>query len=181
MLPIFFTIQNENDRLLAEMLYRKYKHQMYGIAFSILRNRADAEDVVMDSVCKIVKNIEKFSAENGNRNESLIVIITRNTAINRYHANQKRAHISLDDVYETTLDVSEDPCDIFLSTESTEELIQKIRALDPLYRDVLLMKYLYNYHDSEIADIMGISQTTVRVRLMRAKKKLSDALKGAGI
>ena len=56
MLSLFLTIQNENDRLLAEMLYRKYKHQMYGIAYSILHNRADAEDVVMDSVYKKVKN-----------------------------------------------------------------------------------------------------------------------------
>lgn len=181
MLPIFFIIQNENDRLLAEMLYRKYKHQMYGIAYSILHNRADAEDVVMDSVYKIVKNIDKFSMENGDRNESLIIIITRNTAINRYRANKRRSHISLDDLYETQHDISEDPQEIFLTAQSAEELIQKIRVLEPIYRDVLLMKYLYDYNDHEIADMVGISQTTVRVRLMRAKKKLSDALKGGGI
>ena len=80
LLSIFLTIENEEERNLAEKLYLTYKSKMYGIAYSILHNKEDAEDTVMDSVYKIVNNISKFTDADRNRTESLIVIIVRNTA-----------------------------------------------------------------------------------------------------
>ena len=134
-LPIFMTIENDEERSLAENLYLTYKSRMYGIAYAILHNREDAEDAVMDAVFSIVKNISLFSSIPRNKTESLIVVIIRNAAIN-------------------------------------------IRSLDPIYRDILLLKYLYEYDNGTIAAMTGIAEATVRVRLMRAKEKLSELLRG---
>ena len=49
-LPIFMTIENDEERSLAENLYLTYKNRMYGIAYAILHNREEAEDAVMDAV-----------------------------------------------------------------------------------------------------------------------------------
>ena len=48
MLPIFLTIENDEERSLAEDLYLTYKSKMYRIAYAVLHNKEDAEDVVMD-------------------------------------------------------------------------------------------------------------------------------------
>ena len=48
MLPIFLTIESEEERNLAENLYLTYKSKMYRIAYAVLHNKEDAEDIVMD-------------------------------------------------------------------------------------------------------------------------------------
>ncbi len=178
MLPIFLTIKNDDERLLAECLYLTYKNKMYGIAFSILRKREDAEDAVMDSVYKIVKNISVFNGIDRNKTESLIVIIVRNTAINRYHYNKYREYEPINASEAFIPDDSPSPADIIIEKERYNELLDKIRSLEPIYRDVLLMKYLYDYDNGRIASLTGVAEATVRVRLMRAKKLLGDLLKG---
>ena len=77
-------------------------------------NKEDAEDVVMDSVCKIVKHISKFLGADRNKTESLIVLIVRNTAINRYHYNQHRQHIPMEEYSNMIPDDSGSPSEILI-------------------------------------------------------------------
>ncbi len=177
MLAVFMTIENEEQRTLAEDLYLTYKSKMYGIAYAILGNREDAEDAVMDAVYNIVKNISMFSRDLRNKNESLIVIIVRNTAINRYNANKRRSYVPINDVSFDIPDEDESPDVAYIEAEQYEELLNNIRILDAIYRDVLLLKYLYEYDNGKIASITGVAEATVRVRLMRARDLLQKKLK----
>ena len=104
MLAIFMTIENDGERRLAEELYLSYRGRMYGIAYSVLHNREDAEDAVMDAVYNIVNNISRFASLPRNKTESLIVIIVRNAAINRYNRNRRRGVLPLDEEYENIPD-----------------------------------------------------------------------------
>ena len=112
-LPIFMTIENDEERALAENLYLTYKSRMYGIAYAILHNREDAEDAVMDAVFGIVKNISLFSSIPRNKTESLIVVISRNAAINRYNYNKRRSTSSLDETANYIPDNNPTPEEMF--------------------------------------------------------------------
>lgn len=180
MLSIFLLIENDDERALAESLYLTYKSKMYGIAYAILRRREDAEDSVMDAVCRIVENISIFIKADRNKTESLIVIISRNTAINRYNYNKYRDHLPTEGTEELLADNEPLPAEIIIAEEDYEALLSKIRALDPIYRDVLLLKYLYEYDNGAIASLLGVSESTVRVRLMRAREHLRKILSGGG-
>ena len=175
MLAIFLTIEDDADRSLAEQLYLTYKDRMYRIAFSVLHNKEDAEDAVMDAVINIVKHISMFRGNNRNKTESLIVIIIRNVSINRYHYNEHRTTADINEYVDSIPDDT-NPADSIIESEDYETLLKQIRTLEPIYRDVLLMKYLYEYENSLIAEMTGVSETTVRVRLMRAKVLLKKAL-----
>ena len=178
MLPIFLAIENDSERELAEQLFLTYKSKMYNIAYSILHNNEDAEDSVMDAIYKIAKNISRFCGIARNKTESLIVIIIRNTAINRYHYNQHRVHTSINELDNVLIDEMPSPMDLVIEAEQYEELLNKIRSLDPIYRDVILLKYLYDYDNDTIASLTGVAEATVRVRLMRARQLLDELLKG---
>ena len=177
-LPIFMTIENDEERSLAEHLYLTYKSRMYGIAYAILHKREDAEDAVMDAVFSIVKNISRFSSIPRNKTESLIVVIIRNAAINRYHYNKRRSTLPLEEAAIDIPDSDPTPEEMFGQKEDYEELLRVMRMLDPIYRDILLLKYFYEYDNGTIAAMTGVAETTVRVRLMRAKEKLSGLLGG---
>ena len=68
--------------------------------------------------------------------------------------------------------------DLVIEAEQYEELLNKIRSLEPIYRDVILLKYLYDYDNGTIASLTGVAEATVRVRLMRARQLLDELLKG---
>ena len=138
----------------------------------------DAEDAVMDAVFSIVKNISLFSSIPRNKTESLIVVIIRNAAINRYNYNKRRSTLPLEGAAIDIPDSDPTPEEMFGQEEDYEELLRAIRSLDPIYRDILLLKYLYEYDNGTIAAMTGIAEATVRVRLMRAKEKLSELLRG---
>lgn len=178
MLPIFLAIENDSERELAEQLFLTYKSKMYNIAYSILHNNEDAEDSVMDAIYKIANNISMFCGIDRNKTESLIVIIIRNTAINRYHYNQHRVHTSIDELDNVLYDETPSPMDLVIEADQYNELLNKIRSLDTIYRDVILLKYLYDYDNGAIASLTGVAEATVRVRLMRARQLLNNLLKG---
>ena len=178
LLPIFMTIENDEERSLAENLYLTYKSRMYSIAYAILHDREDAEDAVMDAVFSMVKNISLFSPASRNKTGALIVVIIRNAAINRYNYNKRRSTSSLDEAENDIPYSDPTPEEMFGRKEDYEELLRVIRTLDPIYRDILLLKYLYEYDNGTIAAMTGVAEATVRVRLMRAKEKLSVLLGG---
>lgn len=178
MLAIFMTIENDGERRLAEELYLSYRGRMYGIAYSVLHNREDAEDAVMDAVYNIVNNISRFVSLPRNKTESLIVIIVRNAAINRYNRNRRRGVLPLDEEHENIPDSDPTSAEMFGEAEDYEALLARIRSLEPIYRDVLLLKYLDGCDNAAIAALTGVTETTVRVRLMRARAQLARLLDG---
>ena len=178
MIAIFNLLEDKAERNLAEAIYKKHKKAMYGVAYSILKNSADAEDAVMDAVYKIINNISKFDSEASEKTRSLVMIIVRNVALNKYNYNKSHGAVSFDEEAESELYREESPEEYFLSAEAYGELLAKIRALEPIYRDVILMKYLYGYANLEISAMLGVSEATVRVRLMRGKKLLKNKISG---
>lgn len=149
---------------------------MYRAAYDILGNRADAEDAVMDAMCRIVRNVKKFEGLAEWDIRTLAVIYARNTAIDIYRKNRRRPY-PVDELPETA-DTANSPENIVTAEDSADGLISLIRQMPPSYRDVLLLKCRYGMNDREIAQILGIHGGTVRTRLSRArawmKKKLAE-------
>ena len=171
---MFAVIEDPKERNLAEELFLTYKEKMYRIALAILKNSADAEDSVMDAALSIVKNISLFLPLEKEERESLLVIIVRNTAINRYRKNNKDITVLLDESHENVPDNEPTPEELFIIDESYEALLRNIMSLEPLYRDIIIMKFLYDHDNKTISGILGIPESTVRVRLWRAKKLLES-------
>ncbi len=171
---MFTGTENSKEYKLAEELFLTYKEKMYGIALAILKNSPDAEDAVMDASLSIVRKISLFFPLKKDERESLIVIIVRNAAINRYRKNNKDTTVLLDESHENVPDNEPTPEELFIADESYESLLEDIMSLKPLYRDIIVMKFLYEYDNETISGILGISESTVRVRLCRAKALLEN-------
>ena len=70
--------------------------------------------------------------------------------------------------------------DIELETESKEtkyKIYKLICSLDPIYRDILLLKFYYDMEDSEIAETLSITLANARVRLHRARNRLKRRIR----
>jgi len=177
----YMAIENEQDRNKVKRLYEEYKNLMFSQANKILKDTHLAEDAVHQSFIRIMHNLHKIDEENCPRTRSFLVIICENVAKDIY--NQKLyLNIASD-----TVELIEDefsirnPVDILISKESILHIKDMIEELDPIYRDVLLLRLTYKCNKEELAELLNISAETAKKRLYRARLLLKKRLEEEGL
>ncbi len=172
-------IESESDRSFVAELYEKYAKKMKAIALDILKNDYDAEDCVHETVIAIVKRLDSFKGiEDENHLKWLICLVCKNTALNMLKKSRKRQskEVSLDALpfgssTEDLADDSPSPEEMAVGEDSVRHMIEMINRLDEKYREVILLKYS-GLDSKSIAELLFISQDTVRQRLFRARQML---------
>src|ERR1039458_6066834 len=164
------------ERVIAEpdltALVRDYSGLLYRVALSVLRNPAEAEDVVQDAFLRILQRRHSLTAVIDIR--PWLVRIAWNLALDRV----RRARPSqLDDLFAAGL-VSDDlPADQALAAAG--QIKQVLRAMERLpkkERQALLLSAMDELSTAEIGDILGRSESSVRSLLFRARAHLRQRL-----
>ena len=155
----------------VEVLIEKYKNNIYVIAFNVCKNAQDAEDVVQDTFIQYISIKKDFETEQHIR--AWLIRVAINKAKNKNNTFFRRNTLPLEDYMETL---------IFESSESSEsselsELFETVMKLSEKYRVVIHLFYYEDYSVNEIADILKISVSNVKVRLSRGRRLLRETLK----
>lgn len=159
----------------------KYGRYCHSIAYNVLNSDEDAEECVNDTYIRAWESIppsrpSKLSAYLGR--------ITRNLALDRYDRDraQKRAgavELALDELGECIADNSED-ADVSESVLG-EAINGFLRTLGKRARIVFVKRYWYLYSIEDIAHQMDMSESNVKVTLLRARRKFKEYLEKEGI
>ena len=147
-------------------LLDKYGDMVLRIAYTYLKNRADAEDIVQDGFLRIID--KKPSFNNENHEKSWLIRATINMCKNKVNMFWNKNKCSIDDVQEFAVSDK-------YNTDTS--VFQAVMALGEKYRVVVYMYYYEGYSTPEIANVIGKSETTIRSLLHRARNKLKDMLK----
>lgn len=186
MLPIILAINNEDDRNFVEKVYINYGKKIYKIAFMILNHVEDSEDCLQDVIKIIIDNLAMFQALDEVQFVKLLVTCTRNAALSIYRKNKnkrinegkRKSYIDHETDDDCVVDIESVPDGdafsdlIMINEENRKRISEIIEELDPIYRDVLYLRYRYSMKNQEIAKILKISENVVKVRYHRAKKIL---------
>ncbi|MBA4058700.1 MAG: RNA polymerase [Marivirga sp.] len=160
------------DREAHYDLYKMYSKAMYNVGYRITRSEEEAEDVLQEAFINAFRNLDRYrgDATFGAWLKRIVV----NKAIN---ALNKKKHESIPD--DDQWDVAEDEPPVEYSDELTVERVKhSIEQLPDGYRSVLSLYLLEGYDHQEIAEIMGITESTSKSQLNRAKNKLRQLLSG---
>lgn len=179
MIAFYSMIDNEMNLSKFRRIYELYKNMMYLVAYDICKNSHDAEDVVENSLIKVIGVLDEIQDEEiaRPRCKNLMITITKNTAID-FMRKDGRMPMPCMDVDECQTEKSAE--DLYIEMENYEELIACIDELDENYRDVLRLRILHHLNAKETGDILNISEYNVNTRLMRARKLLADKLREHG-
>lgn len=167
-------LSDSSDRDKLRTLYEQYRQPMYRAAFDILKESYLAEDAVHNAFLSAARHLDSIGAPGEPRTAGYLYILARNAAIDIY--NSRSRQVPVEEIEETVADFQ----NVELETESRavqQHLYELICALDPVYCDILLLKFYHELEDSEIAETLGISLTNARVRLHRAREKLKRMIK----
>ena len=142
-----------------ETLAAKYIDTIYAVAFSVLKNRADAEDVTQDVLIQLYKTDKEFESYSHVKN--WLIRVTVNQCKKVFRAPWRKTE-SLEDYAQTLGFEHEEDHDLFLT----------VMQLERKYRIVVVLYYYEGYSTSEIASMLGVPVNTVSTRLARARAKL---------
>lgn len=170
-----------------DQLVLRYHRRLFQIAYGVMNNAEDAEEVVQDSFVKAFRNLGSFRADSSFY--TWIQRITLNTARDRYQYLARRGSkttFSLSAVDDPNSDIREEdiqvpsdaysPEKLFLTTESMDVIEKAFRQLPPPMREALTLRHMDQLSYEEIADVTGANVGTVKSRLARGRDLLHRIL-----
>lgn len=159
----------QGDRLAFQQLYKLYARSMYNVGYRIVNDRDAADDVLQESFIAAFGHLDNYRGDStfGAWLKRIVV----NKAINVLHG-RKTERLPDDERFDVAEEVEAREEFPF----SVEQVRNAISALPDGYRSVLSLYLLEGYDHSEIAEIMGISESTSKSQFNRAKKKLRELL-----
>ena len=163
---------DDRDGHELEMLYRNHAPAMYRVAVAVVRNPTLAEDVVQESLVKAWLGLEHFRGDAQLR--TWLLRITHNTAVSELRL-----------IRDTPLDPL-DLRDREAPGPDTEVINRALLAafenalfeLDVLSRAIVTLREIEGLSYDEIAEVLGVTLSTVKTRLFRARNELKDRLRG---
>lgn len=160
-----------DDRAYMEWLYKEYYKLMFATAWKIFDDPAMVDDVVSESCLALMKKIPTLRELERKQLGAYIVSTIRNTALNFLNKQQRtnRHRVNLESALPETMI---DRCDVETRLILKEELacvLNAIRQLPVREQQILRMKYVKEMKDREIAAEVGISTSSVRKYISRAR------------
>jgi len=171
-------IKAKDQKALAE-LYDLYGHLLYGLIFSILKKRTEAEDLLQEVFVNVWEKATSFDPERGNAYQWLVTL-TRNKAIDRIRSknykSQKKEEtdIELPDIPLTGDQRS--PLESTILKERAEKVKKALLEIPEKQRQVIQIAYFRGLSQSEIAKHLDIPLGTVKTRTRQGMLKLKELL-----
>lgn len=139
---------------------------MYRIAYSLLRNTYDAEDAVQESLLKLFR---LGGWQNAQNEQAFLARAVWRCALERLPRPQLRV-VEIESVSLAT--AARSPEDHAIAASVEDRLHRLINALPLELREPLLLSGFQEFTSSQIAEVLGIPEGTVRTRIKRAREEL---------
>lgn len=156
--------------LYFDLLYKRYKDKVYGKCLSMLDDIESSQDAVQDIFLKVLLNLATFKKDS--RFSTWLYSITYNHCIDVIRKDGKLNVEAIDERKhnETLPDISdiEDQKLLQIKVDRLDTVLNTISVRD---KSILLMKYQGDLSIKEISDIIGKSESAVKMTLKRAKEK----------
>ena len=170
-------IQNQSH---FEKLYHEFKTLVFNVALNYLQNVEDAEEITQDVFVKVYKSLENFNQKSSHKtwiyritiNQSLDYIKQKNSQ-KRFFIFGKKSQNEQEYLNTTTF---EHPGILMEKQEDAKILFEVINTLTENQKTAFLLSKLDGLSNSEVAEIMQLSISSVESLIFRAKVALQDKL-----
>lgn len=169
------------DESAYETLLLRFQQPVYNLAFRLLNDPGDASDVVQEVFLKVFRNVTHFRRQSSLK--TWIYRITVNEAHNqrRWFFRHRSREVGLDDKPEqirtrNVPDSERSPFDCTFDREKHELIEDALARINPLFREVVVLRDVEDLSYEEIAEVLQISLGTVKSRILRGREALREEL-----
>lgn len=166
------------DEAAFALLVETYQRQVFALVFRMLGDRAEAEDLAQEVFVTVFKSIDRFRGEA--KLSTWIYRIATNHCRNRFKYLRRRHHGRTKDIDDTQQSQIARPMtdpmprpDEAAEGRQMERIVKRaLSELEDDHREVIVLRDLQQRPYSEIAELLGVAEGTVKSRLFRARTAL---------
>lgn len=163
-----------DDCTLLEQLYQLYDQKMYRLAYSILHDQEQAEDVVQDSFIVLYDKIVKIKEADSARTKRFIMRVVKNKAIDQYWRNRREYGLSEEVKVQSEGQFQDDGK---IRNVIYKEMLSNImEVLLDDFKEMVICRSFYELTVRETADLIGITEAAVRKRHERARQLIQNII-----
>lgn len=140
----------------------QYGDTLYRVCMVILCNEQDVQDAVQDTFCRYLEKKPEFRDEE--HKKAWLIRVATNICRDMIRFRIRHPGVSIDEVENT------------LAAPEQKRIFRELLELPVRQKTVLYLHYVEGYQIREIADILGITQSAVKLRLMRGRKQMRGVL-----
>ncbi len=145
-----------------ERIYDQYSEMLFRLSYSMLQSREDAEDVLQDVFVKILSRSFDFNSAEHER--AWLVRVTLNRCHDVLRKKKIRRYTPLEDIVSLPAE------------EKDMSILREVQTLPSDKREVVLLRYFEDFSVQQIAEILHITPSAVKMRLARARELLKEIL-----
>jgi RNA polymerase sigma-70 factor, ECF subfamily len=161
-------LDRDFERLLVESSTLAFR-----VAYGVLRQREDAEDVAQDAFIKAHRNFRRL--RDRTRFRAWLVRLTWRLALDRQRTNRRRAH--RDTEHSRLMPMATPGGDPAVVNERVTHVWQAIDALPEKLRLPLVLFGIEGHDIAEVSRLLGLPEGTVKSRLFYARERMKESLK----
>ncbi len=161
---------------LYEKIIRKYNPRLYRIAFSLVKDYSDAEEIMQIAYIKAYENLEKFEGKAEFSTWLTKILINEGLQLLRNKKRYETMDSNDQHTEKKNKELPYTPLDKVVNEELKQLLENSIGQLPDKYRTVFVMREMEQMSVSETMGCLDLSESNVKVRLNRAKEMLRESL-----
>jgi RNA polymerase sigma-70 factor (ECF subfamily) len=167
---------NDPSTLLSGWM-ESFGQDVWNYAFFLTKRKDAADDISQDVFLRAYKHWNDFEGRSSVR--TWLLTITRNLSLN-YLKSSFMTRVSLTG-WITSKQTEPSAEKEFMDAAAVSQIWKCVMELPPKYREVLILEFHYQLPRKEMAQLLGLSEGTIKSRLHRARARMETMLKGADI
>lgn len=161
-------------------LVAEYSATLYRVAYSVMRNSAEAEDAVQEAFLRVLKHRNKLNEIRDVR--VWLVRITWNVVLDRKRRGKTRPeNDDIADYARVLPSPNRRADDEIISSQEQSRILELIERLPAKERQALLLSAVEELTTAQIASVLKTTESSVRSRIFRARRELSALLEKEGV
>ncbi|HEY3011919.1 MAG TPA: sigma-70 family RNA polymerase sigma factor [Gemmatimonadales bacterium] len=171
----------DGDQRAIAVLYDRYSGTLYAVAYRVLGERADAEDVLVEAFAQAWREAPRFESSRGSV-AGWLTMIARSRALDLVRARSRRERITAKAVHQSPRipamgNRPADPADSYDMTERRHQVAAALETLSPPQRQAIELAFFEGLSQSEIAERLEEPLGTIKTRVRLGMQKLRESLR----
>lgn len=156
------------DPAAQKALYDRYAGQVYTVCRRYARDDGEAQDILQETFITVFRKLDTFKFKGSLM--GWIRVIAMNKALRYIQSSKRSKHVDIDEKY----DMGTEPK--ALDQLGVEEILKHVQNLPDGYREVFNLYVLEGLRHGDIAEKLGIGESTSRSQLTKARKMLQKSI-----
>jgi RNA polymerase sigma-70 factor (ECF subfamily) len=165
------------DRLAMQVLFARHHVRVYRFVLRLVRSEATAEDLMSEVFLDVWRQAGRFGGRSAVSTWLLGIARFKALTVLRRRPEEEWDESAAAEIE----DPDDDPSEVMLKKDKGEILRACLAHLSVDHREIVDLVYYHERTVSEVAEILGIPEATVKTRMFYARKKLGEILKARGV